>query len=125
MNTTDWAVAIGGVIAIALVNWYYFAPRAAATAAVSGDGVQAIRITVKGGYSPQSVRVKRGKPVRLVFDRQENAPCSEEIVIGDFGIRQFLQPFKETAVTFMPDRAGTFDMTCGMSMLHGSIVVED
>ena len=30
-----------------------------------------------------------------------------------------------TRIEITPDRAGTFDITCGMSMLHGSLVVED
>jgi plastocyanin domain-containing protein len=125
MTNTQLAVLVVGVIAIALVNWYFFAPRKGAAASVGTDGAQTIRIKVQGGYDPQTVRVKRGKPVRLVFDRQEKSPCSEELVMADFGIRQFLAPFKETPIELKPDRAGSFDITCGMSMLHGKLVVED
>jgi Cu+-exporting ATPase len=46
-------------------------------------------------------------------------------VLADFGVRTFLPPHKETAVEITPDRSGTFDITCGMSMLHGKLVVED
>ncbi|MEK7402867.1 MAG: cupredoxin domain-containing protein [Gemmatimonadota bacterium] len=128
MTDAEWIVLIGGVIAIVAVNWYFLAPRSGATAvagAAGPDGAQTVRIKVQGGYTPQTVRVKRGRPVRLVFDRQETSPCSEEVVLAEFGIRQFLLPFKDTAVTFTPDRSGKFDMTCGMSMLHGNVVVED
>ena len=125
MTTSQLAVLGTGIAGIALVNWYYFAPHAVAQSAASDGGVQTARITVRGGYMPDTIRVKRGRPVRLVFDRRETSPCSEEIVLGDFGVRQFLAPHKETAVTFTPDRAGKFDMTCGMSMLHGTIIVED
>ena len=125
MTGLQWLSIAGGVIAIVLVNWYFLAPRAGARAAVGSDGAQTVRIKVLGGYSPQTVHVKRGRPVTLVFDRQETTPCSEEIVLADFGIRKFLAPHTETAVAFTPDRSGTFDMTCGMSMLHGSLVVED
>lgn len=121
----QWVAIVAGVLAIVWVNWYFLAPRKGATAAVGDDGRQTVRIKVLGGYSPQTVRVKRGKPVRLVFDRQETTPCSEEIVLADFGVRQFLAPFKDTTVTITPERSGTFDMTCGMSMLHGTLVVED
>ena len=34
--------------------------------------------------------LKAGRPVRLVFDRQETSGCSEEVVFGDFGIRRYL-----------------------------------
>lgn len=125
MTSTQLMVLLGGVAAIALVNWYYFAPRASAAAVSSADGRQTVRIKVLGGYEPQSVRVKRGRPVHLVFDRQETSPCSEEVVLADFGVRKFLPAHQETTVELTPDRVGTFDITCGMSMLHGSLVVED
>jgi plastocyanin domain-containing protein len=125
VNGLQWVSIAIGVVAIVWVNWYFLAPRAAAAAAVGSDGAQTVRIKVLGGYAPQTIRVKRGRPVNLVFDRQEKTPCSEEIVLADFGIRKFLAPFTDTAVAFTPDRSGTFDMTCGMSMLHGSLIVED
>ena len=125
MTNPQMMVLVGGVAAIVAVNWYFFAPRKGAAAAVAPDGTQTVRIKVLGGYEPQTIRLKRGKPVRLVFDRQETSPCSEEVVLADFGVRQFLEPHKETTVSITPGRAGKFDMTCGMSMLHGTIVVED
>ena len=125
MNAMQVAVILVGIAAIVATNWYFFAPSKGAAATVGGDGRQTVRIKVLGGYSPQTVRVKRGKPVSLVFDRQETTPCSEEIVLADFGVRQFLAPFKDTTVTITPDRSGSFDITCGMSMLHGTLVVED
>lgn len=128
MSGVQWLVITGGVVAIVLVNWYFLAPHrgaSAGTAVLGGDGTQIVRIKVLGGYEPQTVRVKRGTPVRLVFDRQETAPCSEEVVMADFAIRQFLAPFKDTAVSFTPQQTGKFDITCGMSMLHGTLVVED
>ena len=125
MHGTDWLVALLGLGAIAWVNWYFlFATRSATAAAVVG-GIQQIDIAVRGGYDPGVVRVRRGVPARLVFDRQETASCSEEIVIPAFGIRKFLAPFAKTSVELTPDRTGRFDITCGMSMLHGTLLVED
>ena len=71
------------------------------------------------------IRLKRGQPARLVFNRKETAPCSEEIVIPAFGVRRFLAPFKKTAVEITPNESGAFELTCGMSMLHGTLLVED
>jgi plastocyanin domain-containing protein len=125
VNTLDWIVILAGIAAIAWVNWYFFlARRPAATAATSAGGTQEVTITVQGGYAPSEVKVKRGTPVRLVFDRQETSSCSEEVVIPDFGIRKFLPAFQKTAVELTPKEAGTFDFTCGMSMLHGRLIVE-
>lgn len=125
MNATDWVVLAGGVAAIAWVNWWFFlAKRPAARATAGASGTQEVTITVQGGYSPAEIHLKKGVPARLVFDRQETSGCSEEIVIPDFGIRRFLPAFKKTVVELTPDRAGIHEFTCGMSMLHGRLVVE-
>ncbi len=124
MNAIDVAVVVGGIAAIAWVNWYFFlAQRTAAAPAVSAAGVQEVEITVNGGYTPAVVRVKRGVPVRLVFDRQETSGCSEEVVIPGFGIRCFLPAHQKTAVEFTPAQAGDYEFTCGMSMLRGRLAV--
>lgn len=120
----DVMISIAGIAAIAWVNWYFFlAPKAAAAARLSTDGRQEVRITVEGGYSPSIVRVNQGTPVRLVFDRKEKSPCSDEVVIADFGIRRFLKPFEQTVVEFTPTKPGSYDFACGMSMLRGRIEV--
>jgi len=125
MNGTDALVVAGGLGAIALVNWYFLFSSRAAVAATTEGSTQEIRILVKGGYDPGTVRLKRGQPARLVFDRQERSSCSEEVVLSAFGIRKFLPAFERTAVDITPTENGTFDITCGMSMLHGKLVVED
>ncbi len=126
MSATDWLVVLGGLAALAWVNWYFFlAGRTSATAAAAAGGVQEVTIGVRGGYEPARVRVKRGVPVRLVFDRQETSGCSEEVVIPDFGIRRFLPAFKKTAVELTPERAGSYDFTCGMGMLRGRLIVDE
>ena len=125
MSPTDWLVVLGGLTAIAWVNWYFFlAGRTSALAAVGTGGIQEVTITVRGGYEPAQVRVKAGSPVRLVFDRQETSGCSEEVVLPEFGIRKFLPAHRKTAVEFTPEQAGSFDFTCGMSMLRGRLTVE-
>jgi plastocyanin domain-containing protein len=121
----DWFVLFGGVAAIAWVNWYFFLAQRSAVTAKAGAGRQEVDVTVRGGYDPGVIRLKRGVPARLVFDRQETSPCSEEIVIPAFGVRKFLQPFAKTPVEITPKESGKFDMTCGMSMLHGTLLVED
>jgi plastocyanin domain-containing protein len=126
MTVLDWAVLGGGVGAILWVNWYFFrAPRrAAVAAAIDQTGRQEITVTVKGGYDPAIVRVHHGVPVRLIFDRQEASSCSDEIVLGEFGLRRSLPAFQKTAVDFTPLRPGTYGFTCGMGMMHGEVVVD-
>ena len=125
MTPADWIVIAGGIAAIVWVNWYFFfAERQAARAHEGAGGVQEIDVVVRGGYAPDTVRVKHGQPVRLRFDRQETSSCSEELVLGEFGIRKFLPAFKKTVVEFTPRKAGTYDFTCGMGMMHGRLIVD-
>jgi plastocyanin domain-containing protein len=125
MTALEWIVIAAGVAAILWVNWYFFlARRPPAAAQLAAGGAQEVVITVQGGYAPAEVRLKKDVPARLVFDRQETSGCSEEVVLPDFGIKKFLPAFQKTVVELTPDRAGTYEFTCGMSMLRGRLVVE-
>lgn len=126
MSAADLLVVLGGLGAVLWVNWYFFlAGRGSAQAAVGTGGVQEVTVLVRGGYEPSQIRVKKGSPVRLVFDRQETSPCSEEVVLPDFSIRKFLPAHRKTIVELTPERAGSYDFTCGMSMLRGRLTVEE
>lgn len=125
LDTTDIIVIAAGLALVALINWYFFvAGRRPVAVAVIGGAVQEVIVGVRGGYDPSSVRVRAGTPVRLVFDRQETNGCSEEVVLPDFGIRRFLPAHQRTAVEFTPAAPGTYEFTCGMSMLRGRVIAE-
>ncbi|MFN2565883.1 MAG: cupredoxin domain-containing protein [Gemmatimonadaceae bacterium] len=124
MDAAEIGVAVGSVALIAFVLWYFFGPKEATTAVAGEGGVQEIKVTVKGGYSPDVIAVKQGIPVRLNFYRNETASCSEEIVFGDFDIARQLPAFKTTPIEFTPDKAGEFTFTCGMNMMRGKLIVE-
>lgn len=125
MSPQDWLLVTGAVALIALVNWYFLGARGGApvTAAAVGNTAE-ITIRVEGGYSPNAIEVPLGSRVRLTFDRQEDNPCSEEVVIPDFGIRRDLPAFAKTAVEFTADAPGRHEFACGMGMLRGSILVK-
>ena len=123
MTGLDIGVSIGGLAAIAFLAWFFFAPRKAEEAQVAG-GVQEIRITVKGGYSPDVIRVREGVPLRLIFDRQEASDCTSRVAFPDFQVSKSLPAFRSTALEFTPDKSGTFGFACGMNMLHGTLIVE-
>ena len=124
MDYTEIGVMVAGMGLIALVLWYFFGERERTAAALSESGVQEIKVTVKGGYSPDVIVVQKDKPVRLNFYRDETAGCSEQVIFGDFGIARDLPAYKTTAVEFTPDRSGEFTFTCGMNMLRGKLIVE-
>jgi plastocyanin domain-containing protein len=124
MDAAEIVVVIAGASLIAFVLWYFFGERERTSATVSESGVQEIKVTVKGGYSPDVIVVRKDKPVRLNFYRDETNSCSEQVIFGDFGIARDLPAYKTTAVEFTPDRAGEFTFTCGMNMLRGKLIVE-
>jgi plastocyanin domain-containing protein len=125
MTTAQIFVTLAGLLGIVWVNWYFFfAGRArAATAGLDASGVQRIAVEVHGGYTPAVIRVRAGAPVRLDFHRVETNPCTEEVVIPDFGIRTYLPAHRITPVSFTPT-PGSHEFTCGMGMVRGTIVAE-
>lgn len=124
MDTSEIFVLIGGVSLIGLTLWYFFGEREQVAAETNASGVQEIKVTVKGGYSPDVIKVKKGQPVRLNFYRDETSSCSEQVVFGDFGIARDLPAFKTTPIEFTPDKTGEFTFACGMNMLRGKLIVE-
>lgn len=124
MDTTEIYVVLGGVALLAFVLWYFFGEHESVAATIGEKGVQEIKVTVKGGYTPDVIVVERGVPVRLDFYRDETASCSEQVIFGDFRIARDLPAFKTTSVEFTPDRTGEFTFTCGMSMMRGKLIVK-
>lgn len=124
MDTTEIIVIIGGAALIAFVLWYFFGEREATAAEVGAGGAQEINVTVKGGYAPDVIVVKKGVPVRLNFYRDETSSCSEQVVFGDFGIARDLPAFKTTPIEFTPEKSGEFTFACGMNMLRGKLIVQ-
>lgn len=112
-------VGFGGIATILLVAWFFFGKK---TQEVTVE--KQVRITVDGGYSPNSIRVKRGQPTTLQFLRRDSSSCLEEVVLPDFGVRQSLPLNQETAITITPKQAGKFEFACGMNMYRGKILVE-
>ena len=128
MTPVDWMVTAAGVALIVVINWYFFFAERGVAPVTSVDGASELAevpIVVLGGFSPATIRVRRGAPVRLVFDRQDTSSCSEEVVFPDFGVRKFLPAGAKTVIELTPQAAGTFGFSCGMSMLRGTLVVED
>ena len=123
MTSLDWGIAITAVALIALVNWFFHGRRRAAVAAAAPDGTVDVNVRVEGGYSPSVIEVPAGSRVRMTLDRREDNPCSDELVIPDFGIRRELPAFQKTVIEFTAT-AGTHEFKCGMGMLHGSIVAK-
>lgn len=116
-------VNLAGLGLIGLIVWYFWLSKPAGTlAGVTGDGVQEAFIVVKGGYNPDTIRVVAGRPVRLVFNRQESDPCSERVILDAFDLSAELPQDSNVPVEFTPTEAGSYEFACQMGMLRGKVV---
>ena len=119
------AAVMAGAALLTGIQVFFFGKKRSRTAAAERAPGGAVTIRVEGGYDPDTVIAPRGRPLRLLFERREESPCSDEIVFPDFGIRRRLAAHATTEIVITPDRAGEYPFSCGMNMLHGKIVVVD
>lgn len=80
-------------------------------------------IIVKGGFNPSTIAVRKGETTTLNFTRRDSNPCLEEVVLSDFKIKKYLPMNKKVSIPITPEKAGKYDITCGMNMFHGKIIV--
>ena len=105
MGVADIMVLAGAVVVLAGLGWFFFGPRRARAAELAG-GVQRIGVTVKGGYSPEVIRLRQGVPAELVFDRQESGDCTSRVVFPDLAVSAALPAYQRTTVRLNPATAG-------------------
>jgi len=124
--TLDRIVAVAGGVALCVFLYVFFFGRRRETAARDTEvGTQEATIVVAGGYDPDLIVARQGVPLKLVFDRREDNPCSDEVVLPEFEVRRELPAFAKTEIDVLPQRVGEFPFSCGMNMLHGRIRVVD
>ena len=125
MTPDQILVTVAGLAAAVGVAWFFWFKRTEGVrASTVSDGYQEQMILVKGGYTPDTVRVAAGRPVRLLFRREETAACSEQVVLADFGKSAPLPTGTVVPIEFMPGDPGEHEFTCQMGMLRGRIIVE-
>jgi plastocyanin domain-containing protein len=125
MTGIQIVVTVGGLALIGLIAWYFWFSKAAGMRAVAtASGVQELDVVVKGGYTPDVIVVKAGKPLRLNFNRQETAGCSEMVLFPDFNKSAKLPTGEIVPVEFTPTKPGEYGFSCQMGMFRGKLVVE-
>lgn len=96
----------------------------AALASSGARHARTVRVRVRGGFEPPVLHARAGEPLRIVFSREETAPCTERVVFPAFGRSAMLPPFEEVALELAPERAGEYEFTCQLGVLRGRLVVE-
>jgi cytochrome c oxidase subunit 2 len=86
-----------------------------------------IKMTAKKyEFSPATITVERGRPIRLLITALDT---THGIEIKELGVKVELERGKETVVELTPDRVGTFPFKCsnfcglGHGRMKGTLVV--
>jgi Cu+-exporting ATPase len=124
VTVIDVLIVVLGVALIAGELWFFLGPRPAPEPRPEDDLAQEVRVVVKGGYDPDTIFVEAGRPVRLLFQRDETAECSERVIFEQLGIDQELPAFETTAVDFTPTEPGDYRFRCGKNVLKGLVVAQ-
>jgi sulfite exporter TauE/SafE len=86
------------------------------------DGVVEIPLTIENTkFVPSTVSIPAGRAVRLMVDRKEANPCSNQLAVPQLGVLVDLAPNAVTPVDLPAAKAGTYTLTCGMGMMSGQI----
>ncbi|MDO4856191.1 MAG: cupredoxin domain-containing protein [Limosilactobacillus gorillae] len=118
-------VAIGGLILIGAICWWFFAKHEAKVgrATMEGDH-QVATVVVNGGYTPSTVVLKKGVAGSVKFEMNDSTACLSHVVFEQLGQNLDLTKQKTTTVTIPTDQAGEFNYACGMDMFHGKVIVK-
>ena len=117
-------VDAAALLTVAWIAWYFWlSEEEAVAAAIGSGGAQEVLVRVKGGYDPDLIVVRAGRPVRLLFNRQETAACSEMVQFPDFGVSRRLPAGETVPVEIDPQEPGEYEFACQMGMLRGRLVV--
>ena len=92
--------------------------------ALSTAGTNGGTIRVRGGFIPNVLLARCGRPIEIVFIREESAPCSEYVIFPSFGKSAMLPRGARIVVELPPSPPGSYEFTCSMKVLRGTLVVQ-
>ncbi len=124
MSLADVVVATLGIVLIVGELWFFLRPHKQVPFRTPREHLQEIKVLVKGGYDPDTIPVEVGRPVRLLFYRDETEECSSTVTFENLGIQRELPAFRTTAIEFTPEQPGDYPFHCGLSVLHGRVVAQ-
>ena len=125
MTPDRWMITSAGIALVVFIIWFFWLKRSTGFRAnETSGGYQEAMILVKGGYTPDTIIVRSGRPVRLNFRREETASCSDKVTFPDFQKSAELPTGQTVAVEFLPKEPGEFAFSCPMGMFRGKLIVE-
>ncbi len=97
------------------------APGSAAKLPALAEGEVRVLVEAKG-YTPARIEAKAGQPLTLVFRRDKDDNCGQEVVFPDHDIKKALPLGEDVRVSLTPKADETIKFTCGMAMYKGAVV---
>ena len=125
MTLDRWIMTTTALAIVGIIVWFFWLKRSTGFRATeTSGGYQEAMILVKGGYTPDTIIVRSGRPVRLNFRREETASCSDKVIFADFQKSADLPTGQTVAVELLPKEPGEFGFACPMGMFRGRLIVE-
>ncbi|HSO29349.1 MAG TPA: cupredoxin domain-containing protein [Candidatus Sulfomarinibacteraceae bacterium] len=85
------------------------------------DGRQVVDVVVDRGYHPGTIVARAGRPLRLVFRRDDDDVCSERVVFSAPRLDRRLAATGVTTIDLPGLPPGEVRFTCGMGRYRGRI----
>ena len=118
-------IVIGAAAIVCFILWWFFGKRKTSeTEARMSEANQEVTVTVSGGYTPNTVVLKKGVPAQIIFDRKDPSSCLSHVVFPDFGIDEALPLGEQYPIKIDTSKPGEYQYACGMNMFHGKVVVK-
>jgi plastocyanin domain-containing protein len=88
-------------------------------------GVQQTKVVVDSkGFSPNEVKVEKGKPASLVFVRTTDSTCAKQVVFPELKLEKELPLNIPVTIDVPTAEARTLTFQCGMAMYKSSVLIQ-
>jgi len=78
---------------------------------------------VNSGFSPATLKIKKGIPVKWVIKGDQLSGCTNKIIVPSLKISKSLVA-GDNIIEFTPTKSGTIPFSCWMGMVQGKFIVE-
>ena len=92
-------------------------------AILNPNDLQTVDVAVVAGYRPNLIRARAGVPLRIVFHRDDDDPCTERVVFSEPKLDRRLAAHGVTTVDLPARESGDIRFTCGMGRYRGRIEI--